>query len=40
MNMLALYFFGMILEPMIGSRKFLIVYITGGIVGGLCVMIF
>ena len=40
MNMLALYFFGMILEPMIGSRKFLIVYITGGIVGGFCVMIF
>ncbi|PKP60568.1 MAG: hypothetical protein CVT88_02690 [Candidatus Altiarchaeales archaeon HGW-Altiarchaeales-1] len=40
MNMLALYFFGMILEPMIGSRKFLIVYVVGGIAGGLCVMLF
>lgn len=40
MNMLALYFFGMILEPMIGSRKFLSVYIIGGLVGGIFVMIF
>lgn len=40
MNMLALYFFGMILEPIIGSRKFLIVYIGGGIVGGLFVVLF
>ncbi len=40
MNMLALYFFGIILEPMLGSRKFLFVYIIGGIAGGLCVMLF
>jgi len=40
MNMLALLFFGMILEDRIGSKKFLLVYIIGGIFSGLCVILF
>lgn len=34
-NMLALFFFGMILEKLIGSKKFLLVYFSSGIIANL-----
>ena len=34
-NMLTLYFFGSYLVKMIGTKKFLIIYLVGGLVGGL-----
>jgi len=40
MNMLALFFFGMYLEEIIGTKKFLTSYFAGGISGSLWVMLF
>jgi membrane associated rhomboid family serine protease len=37
-NMLFLYYFGRMLEPLYGSREFLIFYMTAAVVSGLCYM--
>ena len=39
-NMLALWFAGRELEPAIGTRRFVALYLVGGVVGGLAQMIF
>ncbi len=39
-NMLALYFFGEYLSGVIGEKKFLFVYLIGGLVGGLFFILF
>jgi membrane associated rhomboid family serine protease len=40
MNMLGLWFAGRELEPVIGTRRFVILYLVGGVVGGLAQMFF
>jgi membrane associated rhomboid family serine protease len=40
MNMLGLWFAGRELEPVIGTRRFVALYLIGGVVGGLAQMIF
>lgn len=40
MNMLALYFFGSILESRVGRIKFLVIYLFGGIIGGFVFILF
>jgi uncharacterized protein len=39
-NMIALYFFGIFLLQLVGTARFLIVYLVGGIVGNLLFLLF
>jgi uncharacterized protein len=39
-NMIALYFFGIFLLQLVGTGRFLVVYIVGGIVGNLVFLLF
>ena len=39
-NMLGLFFIGRILEPILGTRRFLILYLGGALIGGLIFLLF